>query len=303
MFTDYELIITSKLLIKKLGFLSYDKKLTINLNDYFLYFLNPNFYEDLKNKKIFCFIGYNLRLEAPILNIKLRKKKLKENLFFFLVGSNFNDNLNSKHLGLNINNIIYYLQGKIKICNLIIKNIKKLKENIENIFNLHMFLIGNNIISRIDNKQLIHILHKKNNLNFIALLNKNMKISNFYFNYCKFNLLFFNKKNNINININILYLNLSIILYEEFNMFNNVHNVKYISKDDLIYLLGVDHFNLKKTKFCIFQGHHLNLEYLFVDLIFPSVTFFEKSNNYVDIEGNFLQTNFILYPPLFCRND
>ena len=42
-------------------------------------------------------------------------------------------------------------------------------------------------------------------------------------------------------------MNLSIILYEEFNMFNKVHNVKYISKDDLIYLLGVDHFNLKKT--------------------------------------------------------
>lgn len=55
MFIDYELIITSKLLIKKLGFLSYNKKLTMNLNDYFLYFINPNIFEDIKKKTIFFF--------------------------------------------------------------------------------------------------------------------------------------------------------------------------------------------------------------------------------------------------------
>ena len=161
MFIDYELIITSKFLIKKLGFLSYSKNSNINLNDYYLYYINPNFFEDIKNKKIFFFIGYNLRLESPILNIKLRKKKLKENLFYFLIGSNFNDNLNCKNLGLNINNLINYLNGKSKICHLIIKDVKKLKKNIENIFDLQMFLLGNNIISRIDNKNIINFIKKK----------------------------------------------------------------------------------------------------------------------------------------------
>jgi len=68
-------------------------------------------------------------------------------------------------------------------------------------------------------------------------------------------------------------------------------------------MFGVDNFSRKNSKFCIFQGHHLNLEYLNIDLIFPNVTFLEKSSNYLDIEGNILQTNFILYPPVFSRND
>jgi hypothetical protein len=125
MFIDYELLITSKFLINKLGFLSFNKKLNMNLNDYYLYYLNPNFFESIKNKKIFFFIGYNLRLESPILNIKLRKKKLRENLDFFLLGSNFNDNLSCKNIGLNINNLFKYLYGKLKICSSIIKISKK----------------------------------------------------------------------------------------------------------------------------------------------------------------------------------
>lgn len=304
MFIDYELLITSKFLIKKLGFLSYNKNMNINLNDYYLYYINPNFFEDIKNKKIFFFIGYNLRLEAPILNIKLRKKRLKENLFYFLIGSNFNDNLICKNIGLNINNLIEYLNGKLKICNLILKDIKKLKKNVENILDLHMFLLGNNIISRIDNKNIINLLKKKNKkLNFITILNKTTIVSNYFLNYIKNNLFYVLDKKNINININVLNINLTTILYEELNMFNNIHNIKHISKDDIIYLLGIDNFKLKKTKFCIFQGHHINLEYINVDLVFPNVTFFEKSNDYLNIEGNFLQTNFILYPPVFCRND
>jgi NADH-quinone oxidoreductase subunit G len=304
MFIDYELIITSKFLIKKLGFLSYSKNLNINLNDYYLYYINPNFFENIKNKKIFFFVGYNLRLESPILNIKLRKKKLKENLFYFLIGSNFNDNLNCKNIGLNVNNIIGYLNGKLKICNLVIKDIKKLKKNVENILDLHMFLLGNNIISRFDNKNIINLLKNKNKkLNFVTYLNKNTIISNYFINYSKVNLFYIFDKKYINININILYINLSIILYEEFNMFNNTHNINQISKNDIIYLLGINNLKLKKTKFCIFQGHHINLDYLNVDLIFPNITFFEKSNDYLNIEGNFLQTNFILYPPIFCRND
>jgi NADH-quinone oxidoreductase subunit G len=304
MFVDYDLLITSKFLIKKLGFLSFNKKLNININDYYLYYLNPNFFEDINKKKIFLFIGYNLRLEAPILNIKLRKKKIKENLFFFLLGSNFNDNLSSKNIGLNLINIFKYLYGKSKICNLILKYLKKLDKNLENILQLHIFLIGNNIISRIDNKNLINIIKKQNKiLNFITIFNKKNILSNYFLNFCKKNLYYIYEKQYINININILYINLSIILHEEFNSFNNIHNINFISKKDIIYLLGIDNFKLKKTKFCIFQGHHINLEYLYVDLIFPNITLFEKSNNYLNIEGVCLQTNFILYPPIFSRND
>ena len=300
-FTDYELIITSKILIKKLGFLSFNKKINININDYYLYYLNPNFFENIKRKKIFIFIGYNLRLESPILNIKLRKKKLKEGVLFFMIGSIFNDNLGAKNIGLNIKNLINYLYGKIKITNLIIKNNKKLNIN-NNILNSNVFLFGNNIIQRLDNKSILNIIYKHNN-SLNLLYNNLNSISNFFFEFCKKNVLYIFEKKNININLNILYLNLSTILYEEFNLINNINNIEKITNNDIIYLLGIDDLKLKKSKFSIFQGHHINLEYLNIDLIFPSTTFLERLSHYLDIEGNFLQTNFVLFPPVFSRND
>jgi len=275
--------------------------MNINVNDYYLFYLNPNFYENIKKKKTFIFVGYNLRLESPILNIKLRKKKLKEGVLFFMIGSIFNDNLGSKNIGLNVKNLINYLYGKTKISNLILKNNKKLNIN-NNILNSNVFLFGNNIISRLDNKSIMNIIYKNNkNLNFVN--NKLNSVSNFFFEFCKYNLSYIFEKKDININLNILYLNLSTILYEELNLINNVHNIEKISNNDIIYLLGIDDFKHKKSKFSIFQGHHINLEYLNIDLIFPSTTFLEKLSNYLDIEGNFLQTNFVLFPPVFCRND
>ena len=300
-FTDYELIITSKILIKKLGFLSFNKKININVNDYYLFYLNPNFFENIKKKKTFIFVGYNLRLESPILNIKLRKKKLKEGVLFFMIGSIFNDNLGCKNIGLNIKNLVNYLYGKTKISNLILKNNKKLNIN-NNILDLNVFLLGNNIVSRLENKSIMNIKYK-NNKNLNLLYNKFNSISNFFFEFCRYNLSYIFEKKDININLNVLYLNLSTILYEELNLINNIHNIEKISNNDIVYLLGIDDFKHKKLKFSIFQGHHINLEYLNIDLIFPSTTFLEKLSNYLDIEGNFLQTNFVLFPPVFCRND
>lgn len=312
LFVDYELIVTSKILIKKLGFLSFDKKLNININDYYLYYLNPNFFEQINNKKIFLFLGYNLRLESPILNIKLRKKSLKDNVLYFTIGSNFNDNLNSVMLGLNINTLIKYLQGKLKICNLILKNVKKLNNeifNLSNLLNLQMFLIGNNILNRVDNKNIFRIIEKYNNINILLYKNYSKNYSNylsfFFFNFCINNLHYSYLKKGFNLgkNINILYVNLTSILYEEFNLHKNINNIEILSKNDIFYLLGIDFFKLKDSIFSVFQGHHINLDYLKVDLIFPSITFLEKSSNFLSIEGNLLQTNFILYPPVFCRND
>jgi len=301
MFIDYELIIITKILIKKLGFLSFNKKINININDYYLYYLNPNFFENIKKKKNFIFVGYNLRLESPILNIKLRKKKIKEGILFFTVGSIFNDNLNSKNIGLNIKNLINFLYGKIQISYLMLKNNKKLNIT-NNILDLNIFLFGNNILSRIDNKSIMNIIYKYSK--FLNFLNKKFNfISNFFLDFCKNNIYYTFEKKEINFNLNILYINLSTILLEEFNIINNVHNIQKISSNDIVYLLGIDDFKLNKLKFSIFQGHHINLEYLNIDLILPSTTFLEKLSNYIDIEGNLLQTNFVLFPPNFCRND
>lgn len=66
-----------------------------HFNDYYLFYINPYFFNDIETNKIYIFTGLNLRLESPILNIKLRKKKINNNLIFCNIGSVFNDNLNT----------------------------------------------------------------------------------------------------------------------------------------------------------------------------------------------------------------
>jgi NADH-quinone oxidoreductase subunit G len=301
MFADYELIITSKILMKKLGFSFFSKKNNININDYYLHYLNPNFFQDINEKTVFTFVGYNLRLESPILNIKLRKRGLRDSILYLSFGSNFNDNLNSKNEGLNIINLIKYLQGKRQICNFILK---KMNKKID-FFNSNLFLLGNNIVNRVDSKSIFHLMNQQCNLKLNKknyILNKNY-LSSFFVKYSKEILLYFFENSKINVSLNILYVNLTNLLYEEFSLYKNINNINKVSENDLVYLLGIDMFNKINSKFTVFQGHHLNLDNLNVDLIFPSTTFLEKFSNYINIEGNVLQTNFVLYPPFFCRND
>lgn len=298
--------------MKKLGFLSFDKKYNININDYYLYYINPNFFEQIVDKKVFFFLGYNLRLESPILNIKLRKRCLKDEIFLYTIGSNFNDNLNSVLLGVNINNFVKYLQGKLQICNDVQKRLKSyLLDNfltVSNFLDFNIFLLGNNIINRLDSKRIYTILYKLANYNNIISLNyynSTKYLFKFFFNFCKKNLplYFMQKIVNIQNNVNIIYINLTSILYEELNLFNNIYQKNLISKNDLLYLFGIDFFKIEEFKFLVFQGHHINSVYFNIDLILPSITFLEKSSNFLNIDGNLLQTNFVLYPPVFCRND
>jgi NADH-quinone oxidoreductase subunit G len=253
------------------------------------------------------FIGLNLRLESPILNIKLRKNILRNDILYCNVGSVFNDNLNAISLGLNINNLLKYFQGKIKFCSFFLRKFKQDIKNISNIFlesNI-MYLLGNSLINRIDNKAILQVITRYNNNNIIISSNYNniakRYLSLFYVNYIKNNLQLNFKKNNLNIASNILYLNLTTLLYEEFSLYRNINNISNLSKNDMIYLLGENVIKNTKFNFTIFQGHHINN--LNVDLILPSVTFLEKSSSFLDIQGNVLRTNFILYPPIFARND
>lgn len=173
-----------------------------------------------------------------------------------------------------------------------------------------MFFIGNNIINRVDTINILRIITEKynNNINRYISLNFYVKykkyFTNFFIKYNKnINYYYIKEKNNIGQKINIMYMQLTTKLYDEFNLLKGIHNINLISKNDILYIFGIDFLKIKEANFIVFQGHHINLEYLKIDLIFPSITFLEKSSNFLNIEGNNVQTNFVLYPPNFCKND
>lgn len=292
---DIELLIILKLFSIILGFLiiTIDK---FNIGEYYLSYLNPNFYENLNKINNFIFLGINLRLESPILNIKLRKKKMKESILYANIGNLFNDNLNSFNLGLNTKNIICLLKGKLKFN---IYLLKKLKKNTNNILNLKnknniIFILGNNINIQKDTKTIYnYILKSYNNINLINQLHNKY---NYYTKYIeilnnklisKFKII----SQNINFNLNIISLNLFWLLYQEIYL-EKKNKLKKWWNLNIIYLLNQKNLiNNKKNKFFIFQGHHIDLNLLNTNIILPNKIILEKDNFFLDIEGSLLKTN------------
>lgn len=283
---DLNSIVTSRFLLKKIGFFLHNDN--ININDFYLYYLNVFFFKEILIKKIYIFLGINLRLESPILNLKLRKSLLLHKKLFCMIGSSINDNLNSINLGTQLIEFFKFLKGKFKkVINNIFVKLNKI--NID-----YLYILGNNVLQRFDIKNI-----------YMKLLIIIKKYFNKIFKKNIFDILL-NRKISIKINsiINIVYLNLTHILYNELNLKNNVNVIEKILKYDILYLLGMNMMQcdkMHKNNFSIFQGHHLmNFN---VDIIFPTTTFLEKNGDYLNIEGSILSTNLILHPPLFCRND
>lgn len=301
---DYELLITTRILANLIGFSLFNFNKINYINDFYLFYINPLFFNNIKNKNIYVFIGINLRLESPILNIKLRKKNFNENLIYCNIGSSFNDNLNILSLGISIKNLLKFLKGKLTF-NINIGKLIKKNFNKNNLNSFFMFFLGNNIICQKDSI-FIHkiLLNNIKNLNLFNILkyNNNKKYIIWeYINIFK-DYIFFSKKS-IEMNLNVIYLNLFSIVYNEI-IVEKIHNNLNFKLLDIIYILNGNFFLEKKdNKFIIFQGHHIDIKLLNVDLILPNVTFLEKMSKFLNIEGNLLKTNKVVTKPNLSKND
>lgn len=314
-YIDYDLLITTKLLSNLMGMYIFNNNKINYINDYYLFYINPFFFDIIKKEGVYIFIGLNIRLESPILNIKLRKNFYKENIYYYNIGSIFNDNLNMINIGLNIKNLWKIFNGKLNLSINILKNIKEFfyrKNDLSNLLNIKQYLnifIGNNIILQKDNKNIFDFIKKENWVkNFIFNIKTNKIINNK--NYILFNVIkirkFCNKvlkKQNINLNFNIININLFNMLYNELNVIN-INNIQNLQNIDIIYILnGNFFFKQKDYKFIIYQGHSMDLNLDNIDLIFPNTNFLEKTSNFLNIDGNILRSMKIITRPNFCRND
>jgi hypothetical protein len=225
---------------------------------------------DLINYKNFFLIGLNLRLESPLLNIRLKFISNKKDVKVFTIGSAFNNNYFLYNFSNNISELVKIFEGKSLLNSIIIST-----------FN-NFFLIGES---------------------FLNLFKNNFLFSNF-FNYLK-----------NNFNYSFLNNNVLNILNNDLNLEHNLNNFsdktyKYASSiDEIVYSLNIDGFFFNKNNqnklFHIFQGHHLlkNTNINNFDILLPTVTFFEKSNNFLNFFGLIQKTKFILFPNKNSRSD
>ncbi len=261
-FTDIETIGTLKFFAKKQTNIIINNQLSNN-SDLQNYFFKPEELVNVSGQKIYILIGVNLRLENPVLNIKLRKLSILDSILLAFVGPQHDYNINCLHLGTNLQNLIKIIEGKHFFSTTIVSFLKKTTKNykIKNLFkNYISIILPNNSFQ--DNNTFLTL--SKNNNNFTKILNFEYRILSNYTG--KLNAL-------------------------ELGFFNNN---KIINNDfpNLLYLIGVENCkNIKKDDLVIFQGHHNDTIRTRFDIILPTVNWTEKSSLYLNVLGNIQKTN------------
>jgi NADH dehydrogenase/NADH:ubiquinone oxidoreductase subunit G len=275
-FNDLESLISinefSKKLIKVIRpTINFNIKTNSDFQEYYL--LNDNIF-NVVGYKVFLLVGVNLRLENPILNIRLKKLSNNKNILIGYIGSRHDYNLNLVHLGNNFSSIKEVLSGKHSFSTLITNFLKKDLNNnkIKNIFkNKISIIFGNEILQTGNHVQLIESIKQ-----ITPLANK----------------VDFNVIENFSGKINMLELGLF-----NYNMINK-------TEKSIFYLLNTEWIeNYKSTDFVIFQGHHNTNIRNRINVILPNVIWTEKSGLYLNCFGFLQKSQFVTLPPVNCRND
>lgn len=252
------IIVLKDLLTKKENFHFQTNSVNNTLNNDFLLknLLMQNTFKIKKSNIVFFFLGINLRIENPILNLRFRKLSKKKNILLFNIGGSYNNTCYMYHLGNNIKHIYKILEGKhyanILISKFLNKN-NKINSYFQNPINI---IIGNNINSRADSQEIINSLN-------------NSKI----------------KCNLINIFEYSGFLNGNYLNFTNINKILNKRNT-------LFYLLGTENIKdkIKKNDLILFQGHHNTKLRKNLDIILPSNIYLEEENTYLNCLNIIQQT-------------
>jgi hypothetical protein len=213
----------------------------------------------LHNYDFYIFYNYNLRIENPVFNSKLRQKVIWfnfNNLFFF--GTNYNLTYKYYHLSNTHDDFIKFIFGKHWLCNMLFK------------FNNICFIYGNNIF---------YNFFIKTSWSFYL-----KKLNNFK------NKLFKLKKKNFD----IFYLSSSLTTISSFDlMFLSKFNLCYLSNlNNLNYFIGLNQVNFKtmlsnkdfnnyfKNNFSIYQNSFFDNNFKFCNIMLPVYNSFELENQY-----------------------
>ena len=242
-----------------------EKKFYINASEKMNYIFNTSINE-IENADLIILVGTNPRLEATMLNARIRKAFLKNNLQIWSFGNPGDISYDYKIIGDNTSNFIEFLEGKSDFS-------KKFKESKK-----PMFILGESLLE--------------------------LECANFLFEKLK-NFLIKNNLINEDWNsLNILLQNASAVgaidlittqtnQNDNFDFFSKLEN----NEIKLLYLLGSDNLNYEKgDKFIIYQGSHGDRGADKADVILPSPAFTEQDGLYSNLEGRVQECRKASYP-------
>lgn len=228
----------------------------LNFDKEYNYINNSNI--GLSNYDFYIFYNYNLRIENPVFNSKLRQKVIWFNFNnFFFFGTNYNLTYKYYHTGNTNDDFIKFIFGKHWLCNILLK------------FNNICFIYGNNIfynffiknswsfyLKKLFNLKKILFNLKKKNFDIFYLSSSLTTIASFDLMFLsKFNSFDLNFSNNIN-----YYIGLNQVNFKS----NNIKEVTTIFKNN----------------FNIYQNSFFDNNFKFCNIMLPVYNCFELENQY-----------------------
>lgn len=218
----------------------------------------------LEDADLLLIVGSNPKYESPVLNSRIRKSVIKNNLLVGLIGSPYDLTYDYTHLGNTINIIIEILQGKHPFCSKIAQA------------KYPMMLIGSSIIKT---KEFYETLIN------LAIYGKFINIKT---NWCGFNIL-----NNHISTIGALDLGIK----PNDNLCKNAKLTILLGYDN------IENNDISKESKVIYIGSHGDKGAERADIILPGATFYEKNSTYISTEGRVNFTRGSVQPPFLAKDD
>jgi len=273
---DLEMIYSFKLFFEKClnskNLESREDRIYINNNERMNYIFNTSI-KGIDESDLILLVGTNPRLEATILNARIRKAYVKNKIKIYSIGDPGDLTYPYQSIGSSTSIIEEIALGKHKIS----AKIKKSKKPMiiigesalygktgEYVFEtLKNFLLKNNFIRK-----------DWNSLNVLSQQASRVGAMDLDFH--------------------------SINEKENFSFFDKLKNNEF----KFLYLLGVDDINFNKDdKFIVYQGSHGDKGAEIADIILPGAAYTEKNGLFVNLEGKLQNSYKASYPPGESRED
>ncbi|KAK9453100.1 hypothetical protein V1511DRAFT_505642 [Dipodascopsis uninucleata] len=212
-------------------------------------------------------VGTNPRLEAAVLNARIRKQWLRAELEIGLVGQEFDSTFNYEYLGDDSTSLKAALAGEFG------KKLLSAKRPI--------IIVGSGVAENTDAKVYFDVLGEFVNKNASKLVTPEWNAYSV--------------------------LQRTASRSGAYDIGFATHNPEVAStKPKFLWLLGADEItaaDVPKDAFVVYQGHHGDVGAQYADVILPSSAYTEKVGTYVNTEGRVQVTRAAISPPGVARDD
>ena len=269
--SNLETINSFKTLLNSIGSNNYDFRerfFYINDKNKANYIFNTSI-NGIEKSDFILLIGTNPRIEATILNARIRKTFLSKKIPIFSIGSPGDLTYDYKVVGSNTEDIKKIIEGENEIKSILLKSKKPiiivgesalaLKSGKFILENLKDFLLKNNFINE--------------EWNALNILSKNAST--------------------------VGAIDLNFFMQED-TFFQKLKNSEF----NLLYFIGSDNLNfVKKNEFIIYQGSHGDKMAQMADIVLPSPAYTEQDGLFINLEGRLQKCLKASYPPGSSKED